>query len=85
MPQSSEPYDYVLYIDEAGDDVLARVQPVDANDASEWLVMGGFLTRSSHEGEVDDWVRDLRDFYQRQARTCASLQKFQPSEKRRCL
>ena len=60
MIQNPEPYDYILYIDEAGDDGLTRVKPVDQNGASEWLVIGGLLTRSDHEADVVDWVRDLR-------------------------
>ena len=60
MSPISEPYEYVLYIDEAGDDGLAKIKPVDPGGASEWLVIGGFLTRASHEPDVVEWVRDLR-------------------------
>ncbi len=60
MGISDTKYEYVLYIDEAGDDGLAKVKPVDTNGASEWLVIGGFLTRSNHETEIVDWVKDLR-------------------------
>lgn len=34
-------HDYVLFIDEAGDDGLKRMKPIDANDSSEWLVIAG--------------------------------------------
>lgn len=60
MSISLEPYEYILYIDEAGDDGLARVKPVDPSGASEWLVIGGFLTRSNYEAKAVEWVRDLR-------------------------
>lgn len=60
MPIVSEPYEYILYIDEAGDDGLSRVKPIDHNGASEWLCIGGLLTRSKYEAKVVDWVKDLR-------------------------
>ncbi len=60
MSDVFEPYEYILYIDEAGDDGIARVRPIDPNGASEWLCIGGFLTRANHEQEVVDWVRGLR-------------------------
>lgn len=42
-------YNYVLYIDEAGDDGLSRVFPVDPNGASEWLLLSGYLIRADEE------------------------------------
>ena len=49
MNQKSEPYEYVLYIDEAGDDGLKRVRPLDPIGASEWLVISGVLDRVNNE------------------------------------
>lgn len=60
MSSLSESYEYILYIDEAGDDGLARIRPVDPNGASEWLCVGGFLTRSNYEAEAVEWVKNLR-------------------------
>jgi len=34
---------YVAYIDESGDDGLARVRPLDADGASEWFVLGAVV------------------------------------------
>lgn len=48
MRNESDPYNYILYIDEAGDDGLTRVRPIDENGASEWLIIGGVLVRSDH-------------------------------------
>jgi Protein of unknown function (DUF3800) len=60
MPQGDSPYEYILYIDEAGDDGLKRVRPIDEVGATEWLVLGGVLIRHDNERNVVDWVRDIR-------------------------
>ncbi|WP_198521727.1 DUF3800 domain-containing protein [Sagittula sp. P11] len=60
MSNASEPYEYVLYIDEAGDDGLKRVKPIDPNGGSEWLCIGAVLIRSEHEAETVSWVKDIR-------------------------
>ncbi|MBM1633548.1 DUF3800 domain-containing protein [Sulfitobacter mediterraneus] len=52
-------YGYVLYIDEAGDDGLKRVQPIDANGASEWLVLSGYLVRAENESKCAEWLDAL--------------------------
>ncbi|ANK79396.1 MAG: hypothetical protein TEF_00280 [Rhizobiales bacterium NRL2] len=54
-------FDYILYIDEAGDDGLKRVRPLDDGGSSEWLIIAGVLIRASREAEVKDWVRDIRN------------------------
>ena len=52
------PYDYVLFIDEAGDDGLTRVKPIDPDGASEWLVISGVLVRAEDEGQTRErWLR----------------------------
>ena len=60
MPPYPDPYEYVLYVDEAGDDGLKRVRPVDPIGASEWLCIGGVLVRRSNEALVPERVRDIR-------------------------
>lgn len=60
MQNGSEPYEYVLYIDEAGDDGLKRVKPIDANGGSEWLCIGGLLIRSKYEKDTIEWVKGIR-------------------------
>ena len=44
---------YTLYVDEAGDDKLDSLRPVDPKGNSEWLCLGGYLVRSSDEGRLD--------------------------------
>ncbi|MBM2575259.1 DUF3800 domain-containing protein [Jannaschia sp. Os4] len=58
---TSKPYSYVAYIDEAGDDGLRRVRPIDSHGSSEWLVVSAVVVRASRENEVKDWVSDIRD------------------------
>ena len=60
MPILSSSFEYILYIDEAGDDGLARIKPLDPNGASEWLVLSGVLLRKKYEGAVVSWVKDIR-------------------------
>jgi hypothetical protein len=53
-------YEYVLFIDEAGDDGLGSVRPSDPNGSSEWLVISGFLIRRQDEGSLDTWMDAIR-------------------------
>jgi hypothetical protein len=50
---------FVAYIDESGDDGLARVQPIDAGGSSEWFVLSAVVVRESRENEVGRWQRDI--------------------------
>lgn len=52
-------YSYVAYIDESGDDGLARVRPIDANGASEWLIVSAVVIRAEREHETMKWVRNM--------------------------
>ncbi|MCJ8334993.1 MAG: DUF3800 domain-containing protein [Epibacterium sp.] len=54
-------YKYVLYIDEAGDDALNKVQPLDPNGASEWLILAGYLIRAEHEADCRDWLNGIAE------------------------
>lgn len=83
MSIASEPYEYVLYIDEAGDDGLARVKPIDPNGASEWLVIGGFLTRSNYEPTAVEWVKDLRKKIDATQGPALHYRKLSPAKKMR--
>lgn len=51
------PYDYVAYIDEAGDPGLRFVKPVD-DKGSAWFVMSAVVIQKERETEVAGWVRD---------------------------
>ncbi|GAB1477781.1 hypothetical protein MASR2M74_03230 [Paracoccaceae bacterium] len=60
LSMSNPPYDYVLFIDEAGDDGLTKVKPIDQNGSSEWLVITGMLVRADDEQRCRDWLDAIR-------------------------
>lgn len=60
MTNQDPSYDYVLFIDEAGDDGLKRVKPIDENGASEWLVISGVLVRAEDESSCREWLQEIR-------------------------
>jgi hypothetical protein len=51
---------YTLYIDEAGDEGIARVRPVDKDGASEYFVLAGVLIRSSRVNGLNEHVNLMR-------------------------
>jgi hypothetical protein len=53
-------YDYVAYVDEAGDDGLKAVKPLSSPGSSEWLVLSAVVIRAENESKVAGWVRDIR-------------------------
>jgi Protein of unknown function (DUF3800) len=46
-------YDYVLYVDEAGDDKVANLKPDAQNGNSEWLCLAGYLVKASDVPELE--------------------------------
>ena len=62
-------YDYIAYIDEAGDEGLAKVKPIDENGSSEWLTLGAVVIKAAREKEAITWVRDIiGNFHNHQAK-----------------
>ncbi|WP_312532019.1 DUF3800 domain-containing protein [Paracoccus sp. (in: a-proteobacteria)] len=53
-------YDYVLFIDEAGDDGLKKVKPIDPDGSSEWLIVAGLLVRAEDEAKCRVWLDEIR-------------------------
>jgi hypothetical protein len=49
---------YVAYIDESGDDGVARVRPTDETGASEWFALSAVLVRAQFQRETV-WVKDI--------------------------
>ncbi|MFD3189946.1 DUF3800 domain-containing protein, partial [Sedimentitalea sp. HM32M-2] len=83
MPNLEEPYEYILYIDEAGDDGLKRVRPLDDVGASEWLVVSGVLIRHDNESDVVDWVREIREDINARQGPALHFRNLSPSKKKR--
>ena len=52
-------YKYIAYIDEAGDDGLKVIRPMDEQGSSEWLIVSGVVVKASREDEVSQWVEDI--------------------------
>lgn len=83
MSNLSEPYEYILYIDEAGDDGLTRVRPIDEVGASEWLVISGVLVRQTNEPSVVSWVRDIRNDINARQGPALHFRNLSPAKKKR--
>ena len=57
---AAEPwYEYVLYVDEAGDAGIRTVAQGNKG-STDWFAMGGFVTSRDNEPKIVDWVRDVR-------------------------
>jgi hypothetical protein len=54
-------YNYVAYIDEAGDPGLNKVRPIDPDGASEWLILSAVVIQAKREPHVVSWVDAIRD------------------------
>lgn len=79
----TEPYEYVLFVDEAGDDGLKRVRPIDDVGASEWLCIAGLLVRADNEAAVVDWVREIRKDIASTQAPALHFKKLSPTKRRK--
>ena len=52
-------YEYVLFVDEAGDAGIRTAAQGDKG-STEWFAMGGFVTSRENEAQITDWVRQVR-------------------------
>lgn len=59
MGQSPE-YHYIAYVDEAGDPGLKKVQPIDSDGASEWLILSAVVMRAKWEPDIADWLHETK-------------------------
>lgn len=59
MDQDPPSYDYVAYIDEAGDPGLRKVAPRTQGGSSEWIITAAALIPAELEGEVGGWIAEL--------------------------
>lgn len=83
MSQALSSYDYVLFVDEAGDDGLRRVKPIDPDGGSEWLCIGGVLVRADFEAETVDWVKAIRHDIDARQGPALHYRDLSPTKKRR--
>ncbi|WDR05566.1 DUF3800 domain-containing protein [Devosia rhodophyticola] len=52
-------YEYVLYVDEAGD-IGTRTATEGDQGSTEWLVLGGIVIAKKYEPEVPQWISEIR-------------------------
>jgi hypothetical protein len=83
MSDHSEPYEYILYIDEAGDDGLKAVRPFDPIGGTEWLCIGAVLVRVSNEQRVVEWVKTIRHDIDAKQGPVLHYRNLSPTKKRR--
>lgn len=85
-PHSTEfgmDYEYVLYVDEAGDDGLSKVKPIDLNGASEWLVITGLMIRAQDESNCRKWLAEVRQDIAATQSSTLHFRRLSPSKQRR--
>lgn len=83
MSSLTKPYEYILYIDEAGDDGLKRVKPLDLNGSSEWLFIGGLLIREEYEKELVSWIKEIRTDINATQSPALHYRKLSPTKRQR--
>ena len=49
-------YDYIAYVDEAGDPGLKNLRPDSPTGSSEWFVLSALLISKKYEMEIRDWT-----------------------------
>lgn len=71
-------YQYIAYIDEAGDPGIKRVQPIDPNGATEWFTLGCAVIRADREAEPIAYVNRVRTIIKSFQRPDIHYKKLQP-------
>ena len=74
-------YEYVAYIDEAGDDGLRRVRPVSNNGASEWLILAAVVVKKNRETEIKKWIIDLTSNFKHHQRDGVHFSDLNPAKR----
>jgi len=54
-------YDYIAFVDEAGEPGLRRVRPMDPDGASEWLMISAVVMRARWESEIPAWLSAVKE------------------------
>lgn len=81
MSDDTPPYEYVAYIDEAGDPGLKRVKPKHQNGSSEWLIVSAVVIGRSNEENVAGWVRDITSKLKNHQRKGIHFKDLHPKKK----
>lgn len=75
-----ERYQFVVYIDEAGDPGVRAKMPV---GASEWFVVSAAVVSSERDVDVVDWLRDMREAVRMQQRQTLHYRNLSQSNRER--
>ena len=81
MDEQESRYDYIAYIDEAGDPGLNKVKPLSVPGSSEWLVISAALIPAEVEDEVKEWVQEMMTAMNSRQLHDIHFQKLNPSRK----
>lgn len=68
MTNPNPEYNYVAYIDEAGDDGLKAVKPLSYPGASEWLILSAVVIKAQNQSKVPEWVSDIKSEFRNHQR-----------------
>jgi Protein of unknown function (DUF3800) len=60
MAENPLEYQYIAYVDEAGEPGLNKVRPIDEDGASEWLILSAVVIRAKWENDLPEWLTDIR-------------------------
>lgn len=61
MPAAPSKVGYILFVDEAGDDGLEAIKPIDGFGSSEWMILSGVLIHANDADKPVAWVREFRE------------------------
>jgi len=61
MPATPSKVGYILFVDEAGDDGLEAIKPIDGFGSSEWMVLSGVLIHAKDSDKPVAWIREFRE------------------------
>ncbi|MCP2080723.1 UNVERIFIED_ORG: hypothetical protein J2W74_001909 [Methylorubrum zatmanii] len=77
----ADPYEYVAYIDEAGDPGLTKVRPLHENGASEWLMVSAVVVRRQFEPHIAPWIRNTTSTFKNHQRPGIHFADLNPAKK----
>jgi hypothetical protein len=81
-PSTKKPYGFVAYIDESGDDGLAKIKPIDPEGSSEWFVLSAVVVRANNENAGGRWQQDIMRGFGYTQRTDIHYRKLSLKRKR---
>lgn len=75
-------YEYVAYIDEAGDDGLKAVKPISDPGSSEWLILAAVVIRRKDEALTETWSDEIISGFKNHQRPGLHFADLNPAKRR---